>query len=109
MFPMTTAPTIGAETNTSSAWMQVRHLAGRPRSRWASCARNTQWTDLAPTQQLPSRLRRLAVLTRWEAPLERQLGAHEDRSNCPILVEILISAKTLRAALQRNGDYRGPV
>lgn len=54
MFPMGTARAIGADTNTSSAWMQGRHL-GRLRSVWVPCARNTQWTELSPTQQLPSR------------------------------------------------------
>jgi hypothetical protein len=32
-----------------------------------------------------------------------------DVDNWSIVVDNLISAITLRAALQRNGDYRGPV
>src|SRR5262249_54460766 len=73
MFRMTTAPAIGAENNTTSVWMQARRLARRPRSGWNRCARTALWTDLSPTQQLPSRLRRRAVLTGCEGPRDSAL------------------------------------
>jgi nucleoside-diphosphate-sugar epimerase len=70
MFRTRTAPTIDQKTNTALVWALVSQLASRPRSERAQCSLIARWTGLLPTQQLPTRPRRLAVLAGCEGSLK---------------------------------------